>query len=645
MKRGILILLLAAICALNLFSKETGKVISRPSDKKKDLLAKEGVMIAKDYAKPGIDIVQSPFFLNIPIYSIAKQGGDIYIGTGSIPMIINTFKGDTIASFEDGQTVYDMETGADGQLYAAIQPEGFIVRIGKGKADTVCDFGGKSINFIARLSDGMYAAVENTLYKINGSSAEKVYEAQDRNITCASGSGKSLVIGTEGNGKIILVESGKGKTILSFDGAEISYLLRRGDSYYAVVNRMSQAGGGSEGSQSLFLKIRDGAADTLINSQEIILGAVESDNGIFLYMSLTPGIVFYDYKDIFSAGMLESDFIMKAKNIDGTLYFTTAEPGRIYMTEKQQDMKPFVSGVIDFGKKALLNSISYKSDEAGKMFVRMGNTPDVDSTWTGFMIVRNETAEQFAESRYIQYRYSFKSSSDRLMNVSMYYKTANHEPEIKSIRVYQPCMVPDYAAEDIISKRPLLKKKLYPEYNSENMYLTDDKVIFASWESSDADGDRLSYDIALENRDGSYFVQKGTRDPYVLIRTDGFIDGNYVIRVTAADTADNREGWLTGSLRSDSVTIDNQEPKILEDKFELNRLSFTAVDSGSKIKRAYVSINGGEYIELMPTDDIFDSKVEYFRTDIDRKKGEELLIMMFAVDQSGNIGKLRKAVK
>jgi len=90
---------------LLLSSKETGKIISAPADKKADILAREGMMLADTYVKPGHGIVQSSFFLNIPIYSIVKNSGDVYIGTGSTPMIINVKTGDTTVMFEDGEIV------------------------------------------------------------------------------------------------------------------------------------------------------------------------------------------------------------------------------------------------------------------------------------------------------------------------------------------------------------------------------------------------------------------------------------------------------------------------------------------------------------------------------------------------------------
>jgi len=312
MKKGTVLLFFCLFCMLLLSSKETGKIISAPADKKADILAREGMMLADTYVKPGHGIVQSSFFLNIPIYSIVKNSGDVYIGTGSTPMIINVKTGDTTVMFEDGEIVYDMENASDGSFYAAIQPSGVIVRILKSKADTIYDFKGRSINFLHKIGGSVYAAVENELYKINGVKAEKIFEAQDKNITSLAEDGKDIIIGTEGKGKIILLDSKFGKSIASFDGAEISFLSKKNGVYYAVVNRLSMPGGKSDANQSLLLKIKDGVADTILKSGDVILGAVEADNGIYLYMSLSPSVMFYDFEEIFTIGMIESDFIMRA---------------------------------------------------------------------------------------------------------------------------------------------------------------------------------------------------------------------------------------------------------------------------------------------------------------------------------------------
>jgi len=630
---------------LSLSSKETGKIISTPADKKADILAKEGMMLADSYVKPGRGIVQSSFFLNIPIYSIVKNSGDVYIGTGSTPMIINVKTGDTIVMFEDGEIVYDMENAFDGSFYAAIQPSGVIVRILKSKTDTIYDFKGRSINFLQKTGGSVYAGVENELYKINGSKAEKIFEAQDKNITSIAEDGKNIIIGTEGKGKIIVLDSKYGSSVASFEGAEISFLCRKGGTYYAVVNRLSMPSGKSDANQSLLLKIKDGITDTILKSEDVILGAVEAEKGFYLYMSLSPSVLFYDYERIFTLGMIESDFIMRAKNLDGVVHFITAEPGRIYTVDFESAQQSFYSSVIDFGKSVVLNSVDVSSEESGKTFIRMGNTPDIDSAWTDFMIIKNETAEKFNEARYVQYKYIFKTSTDKLNNVSMYYKTINHAPEVKKIRIYTAGIVPEFALDDVSSRYPILKKKLYPEYAGENIYRTEENVVFIAWDAFDVDGDRLSYDVYLESQGERYFAGKNTQDAYVLLRTESFIDGNYNIVVEASDSADNTLNSRTGKLQSESIYIDNQSPKILEDKFELNYLYFTAVDLNSKINRAYISVNGSKYIEIEPTDEIFDSKLEYFKTEIKREKGEELSIVIFAVDQYGNIGKMRKVVK
>jgi len=560
-------------------------------------------------------------------------------------MIINVKTGDTTVMFEDGEIVYDMENASDGSFYAAIQPSGVIVRILKSKADTIYDFKGRSINFLHKIGGSVYAAVENELYKINGVKAEKIFEAQDKNITSLAEDGKDIIIGTEGKGKIILLDSKFGKSIASFDGAEISFLSKKNGVYYAVVNRLSMPGGKSDANQSLLLKIKDGVADTILKSGDVILGAVEADNGIYLYMSLSPSVMFYDFEEIFTIGMIESDFIMRAKNLDGVVHFITAEPGRIYTVDLESEQLPFLSSIIDFGKSVILNSVDASSGEAGKTFIRMGNTPDIDSAWSEFMIIKNETAEKFNEARYVQYKYIFKTSSDRLNSVSMYYKTINHAPEIRKIRIYTAGIVPDFALDGVSGRYPILKKKLYPEYAGENIYRTDENVVFIAWDAFDIDGDRLSYDVYLEIEGEKYFAGKNISDSYMLLRTESFIDGEYSIVVEASDTADNRMNGKTGKLKSEIIYIDNQPPKILEDKFELNFLYFTAVDLNSKINRAYISVNGSEYRELEPADEIFDSKLEYFKAEIKREKGEELSIIIFAVDQFGNIGKMRKVVR
>jgi len=102
---------------------------------------------------------------------------------------------------------------------------------------------------------------------------------------------------------------------------------------------------------------------------------------------------------------------------------------------------------------------------------------------------------------------------------------------------------------------------------------------------------------------------------------------------------------LTEEKFSEDFLIDNTPPQIKDDIFQNNRLSFTAFDEESFIDKVEFSINGGEFKDVFPVDQIFDNREENFSIDIPFNGKVPLSILVKVYDKFGNVTFLKKFVK
>jgi hypothetical protein len=135
-----------------------------------------------------------------------------------------------------------------------------------------------------------------------------------------------------------------------------------------------------------------------------------------------------------------------------------------------------------------------------------------------------------------------------------------------------------------------------------------------TWKAADENDDRLNYDIFFRRVEspGWTLLRRATSDQVLTWDTTSVADGTYLIRVVASDRPDNPEGsFLTGSLESDGVDIDNTPPAISVVSVSRDGTQAAVVidvrDSHSAIDRVEYSVDAGPWQTLVPTDGIGDS--------------------------------------
>jgi len=168
-------------------------------------------------------------------------------------------------------------------------------------------------------------------------------------------------------------------------------------------------------------------------------------------------------------------------------------------------------------------------------------------------------------------------------------------------------------------------------------------MIGARWLAVDDNNDTLEFSIEIkgEAEQGWKPLKDKLKDRYYSFDGTGFGDGKYMVRVTASDAIANplNQG-LSVQATSAAFQIDNTAPVIRE----LNaspanskvNLRFKALDGGSVVSKAEISVNGSEWKLVDPTVRLADSKELEFQVSVDRVAGGEVTIAVRVTDEFEN---------
>ena len=173
------------------------------------------------------------------------------------------------------------------------------------------------------------------------------------------------------------------------------------------------------------------------------------------------------------------------------------------------------------------------------------------------------------------------------------------------------------------------------------------------WQGEDRNGDKLEYAVyyrALNNRD-FHLLKDKLRDNFYTIDGAALADGRYVFKVVASDAPDNPLGQaLTGERVSEPVDIDNMSPTVRslgpgQVTGDRVRVRFAVEDATGVVRRADMSLNGGEWRAVFPEDGIADSGRETYTFEVSLTSAGEHVISLRAADNSGNMGSARITVR
>jgi hypothetical protein len=433
------------------------------------------------------------------------------------------------------------------------------------------------------------------------------------------------------------------------------------------VNSLSASvSGGSE----IYRIEKDGFAEKLWGSATDVVYAIAFDaEGRPLVGTGNKGVIYRIDSAQVSTSLLnvpptQVTSFLAGKN--GAVYATTGNVGNLYsIGPGMESSGTLESEVLDANEFATWGKIHVTAEmHSGgiELETRSGNVSHPESNWTPWSKVDvTELGGQIHSqaARFLQYRLKLDRSqageSPDLTVIDIAYLPKNVAPKVQQIEMapFNYRLAPsNQALERSIQPSGSPTSLTLPPVGQKRTGLAGTEAstgatlqysrgfLTARWNAADSNGDLLSFKVELRavNETVWRVLKDKLLDRYYAFDTTSFPDGKYVVRVTASDAPANTPAdALTGSLESDSFIIDNTPPVITINSVTKNgvlrALKFSAKDALSWIDKAEYSVDGGDWVALLPDNLVTDSQVLDYT--VAAKEGQMISIRVY--DENDNV--------
>jgi hypothetical protein len=348
---------------------------------------------------------------------------------------------------------------------------------------------------------------------------------------------------------------------------------------------------------------------------------------------------------------------------NGIVYATTGNVGNLYSIgpgiESSGTLESEVLDATEFATWGKIHLTAITHGGSVSIQTRSGNVNHPENNWTQWTDVETSPLGGQIHSqpaRFLQYRLTLTKSpageSPDLSVIDIAFLPKNVAPKVQEVEMapfnYRQApsnqalerSVQPSGSASVITLPAVGQKRSSSSTLETNAGAATLQYVkgFATvrWNAHDSNGDQLIFTVELraQNETGWRILKDKVIDRYFAFDTASFPDGKYVLRVTASDSPSNNPiASLTGSLDSDTFTIDNTAPVIAVNSSAASAIKFTAKDALSWIDKAEYSLDGGEWITLLPDNLVTDS--ESLDYTIVAKPGQMVSIRVY--DENDNI--------
>ncbi|MCU0235977.1 MAG: hypothetical protein MUC72_02720 [Acidobacteria bacterium] len=601
----------------------------------------------------------------------AAANGDLFLGTGHKAAVYRiSAAGKSEKVFQGEQLdVYALLVAGNGDLIVGTSPNGRVYRIGKdNKASELFHPDQKFIWDLAEDQQGnIICALGNTgaVASISkAGSAESLLTAEDAHIICLHVTKDNAILAGSGD-RGVLYEIRNRKVRVLFDSPleEIKDIAGddEGNVYFAAVKSVPAPQSSKEieiGSvfprvesaerepireKSILYCLRsDGAVETLWSSTEELVYAVHFDPQTKAVVIGTgnAGRVYRVELSGAVAQLCESDsaqvFRITGGAAPGKGYFLVANnaAGVTLVEGGLNASGTYYSEVFDARIRSRFGRLSWNAD-AGKQStvsfaVRLGNSDYPDRSWTSWSAPFTDPENSNVNTggyRFLQVKIVLSSANPSetplLSGYRIHYLTDNLKPEVGPILVQTPDQ-----------RKPLPDTKPPAKY------------LHLSWEAADANQDRLNFNLFLRKLPGGEWLplRSQVREKWLYLDRELFADGRYLLKVQADDGLDNAPAWAkTASWTSSPFVIDSTAPVLSAFMVEGRSVRFTVSDEASAVTLVQYSLDGKEWLPVLPDDLVGDSLVETFRFDLANPKNSRTLFIKVS-DEYDNYKVFQKSI-
>jgi sugar lactone lactonase YvrE len=605
------------------------------------------------------------------------RDGNLYVGAGGPARIFRfTPHGNASLWFQGEELqVSALAIDSKGRLYAATSPRGRVYRISAaGEATPFFEAEERYLwSLLIDREDQLWvgSGERGRLYRVDaGGRGRVVLDSPDPHITALALDGDgALVVGTDGRGLVYHVaRDGRARTLLEGGLRQVSALAvaRDGAVYAGLVAPTSPAPAPAKRPAAERAAGIESAAP-LPFERETTLPLGEEAPPPLLAEALEPPqrplprsrIVRLDRsgaaREVWSA---EGEWLHAlALASDGTLYFGTGEPARLYslggdgppvLTARPEAAhltsllaaeggrlglatgRPGLAWVaggglaesgsaesepFDAGALARWGRVWWRAETPPgarvEVFSRSGNSARPDSAWSDWSAAYADTSGSSIVSpagRYLQWKVAIQRGRDsgapRLSDLAFSYLPANQPPRLELVTVHP---AGDYFLPDSGAAPPGRPRRRAG-------------VRSVSWQAIDPDGDRLSATLRLRSLPGGEWtiLAEGVTAPYYSWSVAGLSEGWHEIDIEVADLPANpaeAAGRARSAPRAFRVDVTPPRIEITREQIASNppTLEFRVSDALSPVRSVQVWEDAAPPRLLWPADGIEDSTREEYR--------------------------------
>ena len=588
------------------------------------------------------------------IWSLALMSdGSLAVGTGDKGKLYRVSaagaKPESSLLVDTNEThIISLAVDRRGNLIAGTDPGGLVLRVSpEGKAFALYDSPLREIHALSVASDGSIYALALSDAATRPPQAPASATAPSQSVAAASAGG--TVTGT-----VTTVDEG-GAQAAAAAGAQPQARSR---------NELQNA------RSAVFRVTPDGGADVLWSSQTVTafsVAAAPQGGGVLvgtsdkgrIYSVTDDGrdtLLVQSSEDQISSLVTSGRQVFAASSNQGKLFRFAADP----VAEGTYE-----SPVRDAKFVASWGRIWWRGRGQVELQTRTGNTEKPDATWSDWSApYRDPAGAQVASprARFVQWRAVLRSTPQaadaRVEDVSLAYLPRNVAPEVTQIQVL-PVGIALQPAVQIPVDPNIEAAGLDPSLVGAQVQIPPRRLfqrgaVSLQWQAEDRNGDQLEYSVYYRPVGESTFhlLKDKLRDNFYSIDGATLGDGRYVFKIVASDAPENSLGQaLRGERVSEPVDVDSTppvvraagEPQVTGDGRV--RVRFTVEDASGMVRRADVSVDGGEWRAVFPEDGIADSPRESYALDLAVAGAGEHTISLRAFDGSGNVGSARVVVR
>ena len=592
---------------------------------------------------------------NVPLaYSVARRGKTLFVGTGTNGVVYEV-NGKKVKQLADtGELlVSSLAFGRDGALYAGTLPNGRVYRI-EPKSGAVKRFsspaGAKHI--WALLYDKKRGTLlagtgpEGKIFTVDGvGQAKELFVSGSSHIMAMALDGSDILAGTSDSALLLrITPNGKASVVRDLPGNEVTAVDVQGGRIAVAVNQFKGAPGSQfkpgpasakqsrmgtrprPGSGQVWRIEADGRAERLLARKDTHFTDVQwGENGVVYVAGGHEGRIFkVDADASYSIWAdVEERQVLALDLTSDQPTFVTGDGAAVYRVRGGAPKDAtWTSAPLDATFLSKWGRLDWRGNGRFVFQTRSGNTKEPGDTWSGWSKdLKAPGRIQSPPARFVQIRAKFpREPLAELRAVELFYLPQNQRPRVFGVRGTRP---PQKRGEP--PRRPP----------------TPTTLVNVTWQVENPDRDQLRYRLAYR-ADGQSLWRDMFGEEVVLTdvkytwNTESIPDGHYSIRVEASDEPSNpMELALRSQAVSELVTVDNHPPRIEDLRLKKGRVEGRVVDGLGPIARVQMSIDGGPWREVYPTDTLFDGPDERFQAEPGLAEGPHIIAVR-AFDAAGN---------